>query len=98
MGRMDLKPLPALKSYLAPLDSEQRDQFASRCGTSKGHLQNVMYGVRPCGTDLAVCIERETQLAVRRWDLRPDDWNKHWPELIGATGAPRVPRATKQAA
>lgn len=80
-----------LKTFLAPLDSEQRDRFASRCATSKGHLQNVMYGVRPCATDLAVHIERESEHAVRRWDLRPDDWHMHWPELVGAVGAPSVP-------
>jgi DNA-binding transcriptional regulator YdaS (Cro superfamily) len=78
-----------LKTYLAPLDAEQRDLFASRCGTTRGHLQNVMYGVRHCATDLAVSIERESAGAVRRWDLRADDWHRHWPELIGAQGAPK---------
>ena len=34
-------------------------------------------------------IERATGGAVRRWDLRPDDWHLIWPELIGAKGAPR---------
>lgn len=77
-----------LKSFLAPMDAEQREQFASRCSTSKGHLQNVMYGVRPCATDLAVSIERESGHAVRRWELRPEDWYRHWPELIGTNGAP----------
>lgn len=35
-----------------------------------------------------VPIERATGGAVRRWDLRPDDWHRIWPELIGAEGAP----------
>lgn len=81
-----------LKAFLAPLDSEQRDRFAARCSASKGHLQNIMYGFRPCATDLAVNIERESGMKVRRWELRPDDWHKHWPELIGTRGAPAVPR------
>lgn len=80
-----------LKTFLTPMGPEEREQFASRCGTTKGHLQNVMYGVRPCATDLAVHIERESAQAVRRWDLRPYDWNKHWPELIRAQGAPSIP-------
>lgn len=80
-----------LKSFLAPMSAEQRDQFASLCSTTRGHLQNVMYGVRPCATDLAVSIERESAGAVRRWDLRPNDWDRHWPELIGAPGAPSLP-------
>lgn len=40
---------------------------------------------------LCVDIERETELVVRRWDLRPKDWHRIWPELIGADGAPPIP-------
>lgn len=36
-------------------------------------------------------IEQATARAVMRWDLRPDDWHRIWPELIGAEGAPVVP-------
>lgn len=87
-----------LKTYLSPLGAEAREDFARRCETTKGHLQNVMYGMRPCATDLAVAIERETEQQVRRWDLRPEDWFKHWPELIGIDGAPEVPLAYSQSA
>ena len=69
-----------LKSYLAPLDGVARDKFAGRCKTSKGHLQNVMYGIKTCSTNLAVHIERETKGAVTRQELRAD-WRMHWPEL-----------------
>lgn len=82
-----------LKAFLSPLDPAQRDQFAARCRTTRGHLQNVMYGVRSCATDLAVRIERESAGAVRRWELRPDDWDQHWPELVGTRGAPKMKRA-----
>lgn len=37
-------------------------------------------------------IEREGGFVVRRWHMRPDDWHKIWPELIGAAGAPDAPR------
>ena len=30
---------------------------------------------------------------VKRWDLRPDDWHRIWPELIGADGAPEPAEA-----
>ena len=39
--------------------------------------------------DRCTAIEQATAGAVRRWDLRPDDWHLIWPELIGAKGAPR---------
>lgn len=87
-----------LKTYLSKLDAAAREQFASRCETTRGHLQNVMYGVRPCASDLAVAIERESGGAVRRWDLRAADWWKHWPELIEAEGAPAVPAPAEQGA
>lgn len=48
-------------------------------------------GVRPVPLDRCVPIERATAGAVRRWDLRPDDWYRIWPELIGADGAPAAP-------
>jgi DNA-binding transcriptional regulator YdaS (Cro superfamily) len=41
--------------------------------------------------DRCVAIEVACDGAVRRWDLRPADWFKHWPELIGTEGAPKVP-------
>ena len=30
---------------------------------------------------------------VPLWELRPDDWHRIWPELIGAAGAPSTPEA-----
>lgn len=45
------------------------------------------------GVPVARCadVERVLRLAVRRWDLRPDDWWRVWPELIGVDGAPAIP-------
>ena len=40
-------------------------------------------------------IEQATDRVVMRWDLRPDDWWKIWPELIGKKGAPAVPEQAK---
>jgi len=76
-----------LKTYLKPLDAEAREQFASQCETGVGHLQNVMYGVRPCSPALAVLIERHSGGQVTRRELRPDDWLAIWPELERRTKA-----------
>ena len=35
-------------------------------------------------------VERATGGVVKRWHLRPDDWHRIWPELIGSEGAPPV--------
>jgi DNA-binding transcriptional regulator YdaS (Cro superfamily) len=45
---------------------------------------------RAAAPELAVRIEQVTGGAVMRWDLRPDDWHRIWPELIGQAGAPDV--------
>lgn len=78
-----------LKTYMSQMDSDGRDDFASRCSTSKGHLQNVMYGFRPCSPELAVLIESNSAGAVTRRDLC-ENWKAIWPELIGTPGAPKV--------
>lgn len=32
--------------------------------------------------------EIEGKAGIPRWHLRPDDWGRIWPELIGMPGAP----------
>lgn len=51
------------------------------------------YAARQPSPEYAVAIEVATAGAVRRWDLRPDDWHRIWPELIGAEGAPQIAEA-----
>lgn len=52
---------------------------------------------RPLLVEHCVTIERATCGRVRRWELRPHDWHRIWPELVGTFGAPQAP-AEKQAA
>lgn len=84
-----------LSEYLKPLPMDARADFAERCGTSFLHLRNIAFSGKSCGYALAVAIEKESSGAVRRWDLRPQDWPVVWPELVGAEGAPApTPEAT----
>ena len=50
-------------------------------------------GVVP--SDHCAAIEAATDRTVMRWDLRPDDWHRIWPELIGQPGAPAIPEPAK---
>jgi DNA-binding transcriptional regulator YdaS (Cro superfamily) len=36
------------------------------------------------------CAALDRITSVRRWDMRPDDWHRIWPELVGTKGAPPV--------
>lgn len=85
-----------LSAYLSPLPLPERERLAGAAGTTYLHLKNVAFSGKPCGDKLAVSLERETGRAVRRWDMKPDDWWQIWPELIGAEGAPEVPEAEGQ--
>jgi DNA-binding transcriptional regulator YdaS (Cro superfamily) len=42
------------------------------------------------------CAALDAITTVRRWDLRPDDWHRIWPELVGAEGAPDVPEPAQE--
>lgn len=42
-------------------------------------------------SEYCALIEQATGRRVMRWELRPFDWHRIWPELIGAEGAPPVP-------
>lgn len=55
-------------------------------------------GARPVPVDRCAQLEATTGRQVMRWDLRPDDWYRHWPELIGADGAPAIPQSEPKAA
>lgn len=69
-----------LKTYLSPMSAETRDEFAQRCGTTKGHLQNVMYGSKTLDVKACVLVELESDGQVTRQELR-SDWRALWPEL-----------------
>jgi len=49
------------------------------------------YANRKPSPKFATAIEEATGGAVKRWDLRPEDWFEIWPHLIGKKGAPKVP-------
>ena len=86
-----------LKNYL----SEDRGRQAVLCKAIGAHAPDVSRwasGERPVPVHRCRQIERATGLKVRCWDLRPHDWHRIWPELIGAEGAPEVSPSEAKAA
>jgi DNA-binding transcriptional regulator YdaS (Cro superfamily) len=94
-----------------PSVSEALKRAAELCGGQASMAQRIgIQGPSPRATVWAwidrgrvppehcPAIERETDRAVMRWDLRPDDWHRIWPELIGADGAPAAPTPETQPA
>lgn len=66
-------------------------RVARATGVSAAYLSQIADGVRPCPPAYAPAIEEACERQVLRWDLRPDDWHRIWPELIVVDGAPAVP-------
>lgn len=67
---------------------ESRRQVAGALGLNEQYLYQVLTGRRAPSPELCSDIERETHGAVMRWDLRPDDWRRIWPELLQRPDAP----------
>lgn len=67
-------------------------RIAARLSIAPAYLWQIANGLRKAHPALAREIVEECGAgAVRLWDLRPADWHRIWPELIGADGAPAVP-------
>lgn len=73
-----------LRTYLDGLPRGQTAELARTLGISSVYLLQVAarQDGRQAAPELCVRIEVTTERAVRRWDLRPDDWHRIWPELI----------------
>jgi len=56
-------------------------KFAATLGVSQSMVWQWINGHRPVHVRHGPAIERATGGAVRRQDLRPDDWHLIWPEL-----------------
>ena len=79
-----------LSQYIKRFDANERANFALRAGTTTGHLNNVVYETRTASAALTRSIALLTLRQVAEWDLRPHDWFRIWPELVGHVEAPEV--------
>lgn len=84
--------MASLREFLDGLPRGETGALALKLGISAIYLAQIAarQGGREPSPALCVLIERETAGAVMRWDLRPSDWHRIWPELIGTPGAPEV--------
>lgn len=84
-----------LRTFLDGLERGGIAEFAGTVGVSPIYLSQLAseQDGRVPSAELCVVIEQATDRVVMRWDLRPKDWYRIWPELIGTDGAPEVPQA-----
>lgn len=74
-----------IATYLSTKKISQAS-FALLIGVSPGLVYQWMTGRRPVSVEKCVLIERVTNGAVSRRDLRPHDWRDLWPELDSPEG------------
>ena len=84
--------MEALRTYLNSLTPDRQDALASEAGTSIGYLRKAISIKQQLSPAVCVRLEQLSENAIRRWDLRPDDWWEIWPELIRAKSAPPIVR------
>lgn len=70
---------------------ELRRQLAQAHGLDERYLYQCLTGRRQMDAATARSVEEASAGALRRWQLRRNDWHRIWPELVGADGAPAVP-------
>lgn len=75
--RVRIEPL---LQWLKDTPKEDAERRCAEFGTSVGYLRQIGYGYKLAGLNGAD-IEQITEGAVTRRDLRPDDWQRIWPEL-----------------
>ena len=82
-----------LRRFTSELPRGGVGALASRLSISSVYLSQLAarQGGRSPSAELCVDIERATGGAVMRWDLRPDDWRRIWPELADRADAPAEP-------
>lgn len=64
-------------------------KLAAAIGATVQTVSN--WKTRGVPVDQCAAVELASGGKVKRWDLRPADWHRIWPELVGAEGAPTVP-------
>ena len=74
------------------ISAAERRELAALLGCNEQYLYQCLTGRNAMQPLDAVRAERLTGGRLRRWHVRPKDWHLIWPELIGADGAPELPK------
>lgn len=88
-----------LHEYLASDGALTVNQLRERIGVkSDAQVRQWQHGYadRQPSPEYTIAIEFATEGKVRRWDLRPNDWWRIWPEQVGTPGAPPVPQLAEE--
>jgi DNA-binding transcriptional regulator YdaS (Cro superfamily) len=86
---------PAAGAKACKFTPEDRRRLAELAGINPASLyQALTQRGTPFSPEKCVAIEAATANELRRKDLRPGDWHRIWPELVGKKGAPTPEKAS----
>lgn len=71
-----------LSEYLEKQERGYAKQLAKNMGISKTYLSQMAAGKVAVSPARCIEIENATGRMVTRADMRPDDWQKIWPEYM----------------
>lgn len=71
-----------LLTYLNGLSKQEQADFAQRCGTTVGYLRKACSKGELLREKVCALVETHSAGAVKRTELRPEDWMDIWPELL----------------
>ena len=71
-----------ISTYIRSLPHGEKANFARRVGISPAFLYQIEIGKKQLPVQKCAMFECESKGAVTRKEIRPDDWQKIWPELI----------------
>ncbi len=80
-----------LKEYFLSRYGEQA-KMADALGISQSQMSQMVKGICAISNERCVIIEKLTDGMVSRKDLKPDAWQRIWPELVGQDWANAHPR------
>lgn len=73
-----------LREFLNSLSTVEQRIFAISCLTTIGYLRKAISEGQLIKIKTCVKIEQKSNGKVTRKDLRPNDWQENWPELVEA--------------
>lgn len=76
-----------LKTYISNSPRGTASGLAKALSISPSYLSQMASGLAPISPERSVAIERATDGAVSRRELRPEDWQRIWPEMADGARA-----------
>jgi len=87
-----------LSEYLKQSPRGGGTALAVQIGVAQPTVSEWSTGKKQVPIERCVAIERATEGAVTRRDLRPDDWHAIWPEIIQEQHQPTTQQTAAPAA